>query len=120
MSLENARVFIAEDEEEVIKIIEGALIPEGHQVLIRVTSFESAINAIEEAKEKGINVALIDGSLSGEQPDHTHGLRISQALKAAIPGIKIISISGREVNWADASCCKPFRLNELKETVRGI
>ena len=117
MSPENARVFLAEDNEAVRFFAKKSLEETGHQVLIEVSSFEKAMVKIKEAKERGINVAILDGSL----PDNSsHGPKIAEALRQAIPGIRIVALSGEEVNWGDKNLHKPEDVSRVGECVRNL
>lgn len=117
MSPENARVFIAEDNKAVRFFVKKSLEETGHQVLVEVASFEEAMNKIAGAKEMGINVAVLDGSLPD---DSSHGPQIAEALRQAIPGIRIVALSGEEVNWGDKNLHKPEDVFSVGERVREL
>lgn len=117
MSLENARVFIAEDSEEIRDLVKKSLEKSGHQVLIEAASFEEAMEKIKEAKDKGINVAVLDGSLPD---DSSHGPKIAEDLRLVIPEIKIVSFSGKEVFWGDLNLHKPEDVSRVGECVRNL
>jgi len=114
---ENARVFLAEDNEAVRFFVKKSLEETGHQVLVEAVSFEEAMEKIREAKEKRINVAVLDGSL----PDNSsHGPKIAEALRQAIPDIRIVALSGEEVNWGDKNLHKPEDVSRVGEYVRNL
>lgn len=115
MSPEKTKIFLAEDDEISRKGFVMTLKAQGHEVVIEVSSLDEALISVEKAKEKGVNLALIDGSLPYDPSD---GLRVAQALREKIPDIKIISISCDVVDWGDENLCKPFSGDELVEKMR--
>lgn len=117
MSPERAKVFIAEDDVYTREDLKDFLRKRGHEVVLEAGTFEDAMASIEEAKEKGVNVALVDGSLALRPPRQPeHGLKITEALREAIPGIKVVSISSDYVSYTDTHV-GPFAWHRIGEIV---
>lgn len=117
MSPERARVLIAEDRKLIRDEIKKDLEKSGHQVLIEAGSVEEAMMKIKEAKEKGINVAVLDGSLPADPED---GPQIAAALRKEIPGIRIVALSGMDTDWGDLNLSKPDDVWTVGEHVRNL
>jgi len=95
--MKNARVFLVENYEGIMKMAIAAMKPEGHQVVLTAGSFTEAKTKIEAAKEKA-NVAVIDSYL-GETRE---GQEVAELLKAANPEIKIVAFGwDRRPKWGD-------------------
>ncbi|HEY5601342.1 MAG TPA: response regulator [Patescibacteria group bacterium] len=106
MAPENANVFLAEDDNSWRRIAHQALERDSHQVLVEVSTFEDALEAITKAKEIGINVAIVDGNLTNEDASGTDGRLIANSLRKEIPEIKIVSFSGQPQNYGDVHVSK--------------
>jgi CheY-like chemotaxis protein len=110
-----AKVFLAEDHESIRKMEKMLLADQGHTVEIEATSLEEALACVKLAKEKGINVAVLDGSLS-KGPWKADGKVIAEALRKEILGIKIVSCSFLNQTWGDVNLIKE-NLEKLGDTV---
>lgn len=97
----NARIFLAEDNNIVRREEKKLLAEHGHAVIIEATTLQEALSRIELAKEKKVNVAVLDGSLSNKEPRQADGKIIAEALRQAISDIKIVSCSFFLQNWGD-------------------
>lgn len=117
MEENKGKVFLVEDNQQVGKFekmfIEDP--PYGHQVMLTAASRKEALDKIQRAKEKGVNVAVLDGSLETGPGD---GPAIAKVLREAIPGIIIISSSYDKVNWGDFNLLKPEETEYLGETIK--
>lgn len=95
MSPEAANVFIAEDSDVRREALGRAVKTAGHGVFIEVDNLQDGLAAVVQARELGVNVALVDGTLSYDD----------------------VSAYGNAVLGADASMSKrdydPVRLGEL-------
>lgn len=85
-----AKIFVASHFKSILELIEATL-SGAHYGVIAVSSLENALAKIGEAQQGGVTVALLDGNLGTSDHD---GLEVAMALRAAIPGIKIIFIGG--------------------------
>lgn len=98
-----AKIFLAEDDDDMMDLERRIITRGGHAVEVEATSLKEALAKIPAAKEKGVNVAVLDGCLSKGfwQAD---GEIIAEALRKEIPGIKIISCSGMPgQKWGDVN-----------------
>ena len=114
----SAKIFLAEDELGGRAWEKEVLEKAGHTVVIEAATLPEALGKVELAKELGVNVAVLDGSLSPRSP--TDGPQIAEALRKAIPGIKIVSFSARPVNWGDANPAKPLDIDKLGKIVEEL
>jgi len=101
-----AKVFLAEDHDLIRKQEKELLTELGHTVEIEATSLEEALAFVKLAKERGIEVAVLDGCLTKTGPWKADGKVIAEALKREIPSIKIISCSGILQDWGDVNLVK--------------
>ena len=98
MSPENAHVFVAEDDKSwrgiiIRRKLEGA----GHQVAFEAPDIESALEGATQAKELGVNVAVVDGNLNERAVSCADGRAIAKALRETLPSIKIIALSASDL-----------------------
>ena len=100
-----AKVFLAEDDESVRKLEKRVISLHGHTIALETTSLEDALEKVKLAKEKGVNVAVLDGCLS-DGPWKDDGKVIAQALRELIPSIKIVSCSSMLLDWGDVNLYK--------------
>lgn len=85
-----ARVLIAEDDEDFLEHFKEVLEGDGHRVVIKVGTLEEGLTAIPIAQQEGVQVALVDGALPKKSSD---GRVLVSSLRQAIPGIKIVDTS---------------------------
>lgn len=96
MSPEHARVFIAEDVKRWRSILKRELKRAGHSVVLTASTLPEAIAKVKEFKDKGVQVAVIDGNMdqtilnSGQDGEILVG-----AIRTADPRVKIIGMSSR-------------------------
>jgi len=108
-----AKVFVAEDDKQWRGIIGRSLSESGHTVVLEAISLGEALENVKLAREKGVNVGVIDSSLSeGSQIDDP---RIAKSLRKEVPGIKIVSLSGDPADFGDANPGKEngFQVGEI-------
>lgn len=111
---EKGKVFLVEDNEDLRGIERLWIEDSGHEVVLIARTRQEALDKIEQAKGKGVNIAVVDGSL-GTGPND--GLQVAKALKEAIPGIVIISFSGEKVTWGHFNPMKPEDITKLGEII---
>lgn len=102
MSPKEAKIFIAEDDPNKKGYLKPIIVRSGHEIVLEASTLEEAMTSIKEAREKGVNVALVDGSLAKpplQRPGD--GLEITRALREAIPDIRIVSISDSPTKYGD-------------------
>lgn len=120
MCPERAKVFIAEDDENFRKFDREAVTKAGHEVAIEVEDVEDGLQAVGQAKELGVNVALLDGRIPSFPND---GATLAAALREVIPGIKVVDVSAFGDAIADADAKMPktkFSIKELGELVTKL
>jgi len=115
--MKKAKVFLAEDDKNLLRLEKNVLQLEGHEIVIVACSRQEALTKLSEAKELGVDVAVIDGNL-GTGPND--GPEVARVLRETINGIKIISFSGDIVEWGDCNPAKPRDIVNLGKTVTEI
>lgn len=120
---QEAKIFIVDDSEGVRDSLKMFLEEAGHEVVMEASTLKEAMDKVELIKEKGVDVALLDGSLSKSGPPSQDGPFIAGALKGKAPECKIVSISGDEdFDWGsvelDANPGKDFeKVKKIGEIV---
>lgn len=116
--VENARILIVDDDENIRKVLTMILEDEGYSV----DQAETAKQAIEKTKKNFYNIALIDIRL----PD-MEGIELLTKMKDTVPRMRKIIITGyptlqnaiEAVNrGADAYILKPFDVNKVLATIK--
>jgi len=116
--VENARILIVDDDENIRKVLTTILEEEGYHV----DEAENAKKAIEKTKRKVYNLALIDIRL----PD-MEGIELLTRMKDTVPRMRKIIITGyptlqnaiEAVNrGADAYILKPFDMDKVLATIK--
>tara|TARA_Y100000310_G_C20416459_1_gene684572 strand:+ start:320 stop:658 length:339 start_codon:yes stop_codon:yes gene_type:complete len=111
-----AQVFVVEDEAMIREMLRNIL--EGHhEVVAEVATRQDALELVPQLKEKGVDVTILDGSLSRQSDDD--GEIIAAVLRDQTPGIRIVSCSVREQGWGDVNLSKPFSIQQLLAAVEG-
>jgi len=113
------QVLIVEDDElnqKLIARVIGGM--EGFAVVATCATLEE-VKSIPDSTLTTINVATVDGRFPekrGGVISPEAGRLAAEHLRNANPQVKIIAISGTEVNppWADTSLGKPFSMDELR------
>ena len=112
--MKKGTVFLIEDDKALTGVEERFIQEEGHKIVLIASSRQEALDKINQAKELGVNVAVVDGNL-GTGPND--GPEVARALREVIVGIKIISFSGDIVDWGDFNPKKPSEVVILGKTV---
>ncbi|MEM1552807.1 MAG: response regulator [Candidatus Bathyarchaeia archaeon] len=116
--VENARILVVDDDENIRKVLTTILEEEGYIV----DEAENAKKAIEKTKRKVYNLALIDIRL----PD-MEGIELLTRMKDTVPRMRKIIITGyptlqnaiEAVNrGADAYILKPFDMDKVLATIK--
>jgi len=116
--VENARILIVDDDENIRKVLAMILEDEGYNV----DQAETAKQAIEKTKKNFYNLALIDIRL----PD-MEGIELLTRIRDTVPRMRKIIITGyptlqnaiEAVNrGADAYILKPFDVNKVLATIK--
>ncbi|MBS7646336.1 MAG: response regulator [Candidatus Bathyarchaeia archaeon] len=116
--VENARILIVDDDENIRKVLAMILEDEGYTV----DQAETAKQAIEKTRRNFYNVALIDIRL----PD-MEGIELLTKIKDTVPRMRKIIVTGyptlqnaiEAVNrGADAYILKPFDVNKVLATIK--
>jgi DNA-binding NtrC family response regulator len=115
--VENARILIVDDDENIRKVLKTILEEEGYAV----DEAEDAKKAIEKSRRNVYNLALIDIRL----PD-MEGIELLTRMKDTVPKMRKIIITGyptlqnaiEAVNrGADAYILKPFDMEKVLATI---
>jgi DNA-binding NtrC family response regulator len=116
--VENARILIVDDDENIRKVLKTILEEEGYAV----DEAEDAKKAIEKSRRNVYNLALIDIRL----PD-MEGIELLTRMKDTVPKMRKIIITGyptlqnaiEAVNrGADAYILKPFDMEKVLATIK--
>jgi len=116
--VENARILIVDDDENIRKVLKTILEDEGYAV----DEAENAKKAIEKSRRYVYNLALIDIRL----PD-MEGIELLTRMKDTVPKMRKIIITGyptlqnaiEAVNrGADAYILKPFDMEKVLATIK--
>jgi len=116
--VENARILIVDDDENIRKVLKTILEEEGYAV----DEAENAKKAIEKSRRNVYNLALIDIRL----PD-MEGIELLTRMKDTVPKMRKIIITGyptlqnaiEAVNrGADAYILKPFDMEKVLATIK--
>lgn len=89
-----AKIFLSEDDPNLRKVTKRGLEFEGHRVVVEAHDLKTALDGVETARELGVNVAVLDGNLTPRDVSCRDGRMVASALRAAIPGIRIVAFSG--------------------------
>ena len=118
MAPDNAKIFWAEDDQKLLKTRTKFLEEAGHKVVITANSLESALSNIPDLKKSGINVAIVDGNLSGTGTSVKDGEKIAQEIKNQHPNIAVIGSATEDpIQAADVNCLKINGVSKLVEAV---
>jgi DNA-binding NtrC family response regulator len=116
--VENARILVVDDDENIRKVLSMILEDEGY----KVDQAETAKQAIEKSRKNFYNIALIDIRL----PD-MEGIELLTKMRDTTPRMRKIIITGyptlqnaiEAVNrGADAYILKPFDVNKVLATIK--
>lgn len=110
MSPQNAKIFHAEDDPEVRRLVEDLVSKQGHQVVLSADTLEAALARVPELARLGINVVILDDKLR----HFNDGLQIAQAIVNLHPDMPVISLSTLATNYGIRHFDKQ-RLNKDKE-----
>ncbi len=109
MTPENANVYLVEDNESLRESTKALLELDGHNVVAEAATLDEALEGISKARDAGVQVAVVDGNLSQNDLSGNDGNTVADALRKAIPGIKIISYSSDEQDYGDVHVSKDVR-----------
>ncbi len=101
MSPVEAKVFLAEDDDSYAGALTKILELDGHQIILRVSSLQAALEAILGMNEDEVDVALVDGNLSEDSLGGDDGQRIAEEFRSKFPDKPLLAISGDEQSWSD-------------------
>ena len=111
--MQNARIFLVEDNKNDANILKKLLDIREHSVVVEAVNLESALQMISEGQlEKlRVNVAIIDGMF----PDcvgglfHFNGPIVAEAIRKTGLQIKIIACSGDNPKYGDLNFPKTVK-----------
>ncbi|MEK7503739.1 MAG: response regulator [Patescibacteria group bacterium] len=117
---EKAKIFFAEDDDLVRKLVRRVCLASGHTIELEATTLEDALEKIKLAKEMGVNVAVLDGNLTKGERLKDDGEIIAQALEKEIPDIIIVSHSAILRKWGKKNLTKPEDTMKLGSTIKAL
>jgi DNA-binding NtrC family response regulator len=119
-----ARILVADDEANLVKLLEQTLVRSGHGVV----TARDGIETLRRLTPGDIDLVVIDMVMP-----NMNGLDVIKEMQTKHPKVKIIAISGggngggagdylTAAKQLGASCClfKPFMLNELSSLVKEL
>lgn len=117
-----AKIFLIDDDARIRRFMRISLREEGHEISLEAATRKEAIEKIATAKELGVDIAIVDGSMGTSAYIGEDGKEVSSAIKANAPEITVISFSGQQQNWGHHNLLKPDDLTNgrLSETINKI
>lgn len=119
MSPEKARVFVAEDDKRWQDIIKDVLTDAGHSVVLTAQTRQQALEAVQQLKGLGVQVATIDGNLNPHDSDGADGQALLAAIRAQAPEVKTVGMAGLSVRGVDINVGK-IDASKLGEVVKKL
>ena len=116
---ERAKVFVAEDDPDFLDTLQFELEDAGHTITLTATSLESALSAVGNFQELGIQVAIIDGNLKQDVYSGVDGRQIVSAIRSVVLGVKIIGMSANSIPGVDVDLGKA-RVQEVGKVVTEL
>lgn len=116
---EKARVFYAEDDPFFQEAIKQRLDEAGHEVVLQAQTLAEALNSIEQFKDLGIQVAIIDGNLSADDSSGYDGHLLATRIKELTPQVKTIGMSGSTIIGVDIDLGKR-KYSKLAEIITNL
>lgn len=102
MNERGAKVALVEDLPLVVETVSDWLFEEGHELTLALNTVAQALSKIKDFGSLGINVVVVDGSLSASSPGTNDGEKITKEIKRQYPNMPVIGFSeGRNVPGAD-------------------
>lgn len=86
-----ARILIVEDYEVISQLLTRSMKMWGHEVVGVAANLSSALEEARLAKEKGVQVAIVDGDLKSGAPWTSDGETVAAALREYAPDVRIIA-----------------------------
>lgn len=90
---EKARVFLAEDDPYMQKVIKQRLEEAGHELTLEAHTLDEALQSIQQFKNSGIQVAVLDGNLDKDDTSGYDGQLMVRKIKELAPEVKTIGMS---------------------------
>ncbi len=115
--MKKAKVFLVEDDNALRGTEKEFIETEEHEVVLVACSRQEALDNLVQAKESGVNVAVLDGNLGTGSND---GSTIARALRETIVGIRIISFSSDVVDFGDKNPRKPLDISILGKMITEL
>jgi CheY-like chemotaxis protein len=102
--MQNARIFLVEDEELRRKIARRRLEAVGHQIVLEAADLKRASYIIRsgQLQEKGIDVVIIDGCFPDGADDERfefNGPKVAAVIRQHYPDMKIIAFTSVEEKY---------------------
>lgn len=116
---ERSNVSVFEDDEEYQEMLKKYLERAGHTVVFSATSRIEAETAIKKFKDKGIQVAIVDGNLTEDDSSGDDGAKLTEKIREADPDIIVIGFSSLGVRGADVQLMK-FDVEQVGKVVTNL
>lgn len=118
------RILLVEDSQDLRETLEAWLSRDGHEVVAQAGNMEDALRCISTAPELGVTVGVLDGNLTEGDISCNDGRNIAEKLRAAVPGIKIVSCSSSSnADYRDVMVDKRDTRNftaQLRTAITGL
>lgn len=112
------KILIADDDEIIRKLLGKCMEMWGYELAGVARNLPEGLAEAEAAKEKGVQVAIVDGNLGSGAPGTSDGASIADALRKYAPEVRIIAHTGQaERNYGDIYIQKPFNSKDMKSAI---
>ncbi len=118
-----AKIFLVEDDEASRGYIRDVLESGGHRVVAEAKSLKEALASVAAVRDLRVQVAVLDGNLTPGDSSCDDGRKLAAALRAGVPGIRILANSNSEnADYGDAVVDQGAErlLEEIISKVNGL
>ncbi|MDO8573572.1 MAG: hypothetical protein Q7R77_02370 [Candidatus Daviesbacteria bacterium] len=116
---EKARVAIFEDNLMFLDAFKTRIIAAGHNVVSEATNLRTALEAVEQFEQLGVQVAIIDGNLDPNNTSGYDGRALVAAINRLAPIVKTVGMSNSSVEGVTIDLGKR-NYPKLGETVTNL
>lgn len=116
---EKAKVAVFEDDKRWSDIYRYLLEDAGHKIVVSAATRESALKAVQQFKELGVQVAIVDGNLNPNDADGADGQAVLAAIRSTAQDVKTVGVSALSVRGVDVNVGKS-RIENLGEAVTNL
>lgn len=118
--MENAKIGIFDDREDIRGLLKLLLEQEKHSVVVEAESVEDSAQKIDSLHPGDLDVALVDGNL-GMASDLSEGAEIARLLREKMADVVIVGISstGEPIEGVDENIDK-MESGKIKEYISNL